>query len=151
MLFRSEEIVDGVLANAYSDKRYLSGEYEKAGIIQKFEEEIPSNLPEKIPVLGRAFKASDDAYKAGRIELQKEIYNLLADRIEDTGIRLSEVNSGKLGKNEQMLVNNIIEDLGKISGALTGRGNLKYNSKLTKIGLWAPRMLKANWDKMTGY
>ena len=59
-------IVDGVKAEIYSRKNSLNGRYElgKKLDIGTGEEEFPTSLPTKIPILGRVFKAAEVAYEA---------------------------------------------------------------------------------------
>ena len=64
---RGDSLQDAHKAEIYSRKNYLNGLYEKGSKLDigKGEEEFPTSFPEKIPVLGSLFKASEVAYTSG--------------------------------------------------------------------------------------
>jgi hypothetical protein len=67
---RGKPAMDALLADIYSRENYLNGRYDKAGIIPKTEEQYPTSLPERIPVLGRVFKASESAFVGSGLRMR---------------------------------------------------------------------------------
>ena len=68
---------DALMADIYSKPNYLNGDYNTAKIIPKFEEQYPTSLPEKIPVVGRVFKASESAFVGSALRMRTGLYDLL--------------------------------------------------------------------------
>jgi hypothetical protein len=112
-------VMDTIKADIYSrpnavNRKYSAGGY---GLDVLSEEAYPSSLPEKVPLIGRLFKASEVAYNGGALRLRAD----LADR----EIKLAE----KVGVNT--LNNDEAKSLGKLVSSITGRGSL---GKLEPIG-----------------
>ena len=129
---------DVLMGEVFSDPDYINGNYEKAGLKFGIEEEVPAKLLERTPIIGRLFKASDVAFtdsairaKTGLFKIQKKIY-------EKTGMPLDDV---------------ILKDIGNIVNTITARGKVGQigSSKPVQLLLWAPKMLKADWDVLTAH
>lgn len=133
-----QETKDALMADVYSNPNYLNGEYDKAKILNKTEEQFPTSLPERVPVLGRAFKASQAAFEGSAIRMRTGLYDLISDQAKNNGVDMNDTQ---------------IKDIGTLVNAVTARGNLGRvgESPLVKAVLWAPKMLKANWDVLTGH
>lgn len=113
--------------------------YKKMGLaVGNVEEEFPTTLPEKIPLLGRAYKASESAYTAF-------LYRTRAD-VADKMLQVAEKSGVDLNDKEQL------KSIGKMINALTGRGHLESN-KLNTINnvLFSPRFIKSNFDTLTAH
>lgn len=125
-------------AHLYSKPRYINGEYRTAGIISKTEEQFPTSLPERVPVAGRAFKASSVAFGNSAERARVGIYDFLSDMAEKNGVKLDKTQ---------------IEDFGRLTNSLTARGQWgkRGDSGLVRLVLWAPKMLKANLDTLTAH
>jgi len=128
---------DALMADIYSRPRYLSGEYQKARIIPKTEEQFPTSLPERVPVAGRIFTASENAFVGSGIRMRLGIYDLLADRQVKNGV--------------DMMTGGQAEALGKMVNSLTARGQWgkKGEPAVVRLILWAPKMLKGYIDVLT--
>jgi hypothetical protein len=127
---------DALLAEIYSRPNYMNGEYDKAKLIPKFEEQYPSTLPEKILGLGRVFKASEEAFTGSAIRARTDLYDLMKGIAKNQGVKINDT---------------WIKAESKHIGSLTARGTWgkKGESELVRMVLWAPKMLKANWDVLT--
>ena len=128
---------DALMADIYSRPRYLSGEYQKARIIPKTEEQFPTSLPERVPIAGRVFTASENAFVGSGIRMRLGIYDLLADRQVKNGV--------------DMMTGGQAEALGKMVNSLTARGQWgkKGEPAIVRLILWAPKMLKGYIDVLT--
>lgn len=111
---RGIDAIDLIRADIYSRPNALNGKYNIGGygLDVLSEEAFPSALPEKIPLLGRLYKASESAYNGGALRLRAD----LADRF----IALAEKN----GLN--MLDRNEARPLGDAISSFTGRGKLPF-------------------------
>jgi len=128
---------DALLADIYSRPNYINGEYERAGIIAKTEEQYPANLPERIPVIGRVFKASEVAFTGSGLRMRTDLYDLLSTKAKENGVNLADKANA--------------ESLGKLINSLTARGQWgkRGEGAVVRLVLWAPKMLKANIDVLT--
>lgn len=139
---KKEAIIDAVKADIYSRPNYLNGRYEMGDklAIGIREEEFPTSLPEKIPLLGRLFAASETAYEAGAMRLRVDIADKLYSIAEKQGINMKD-------KFEVGSINQIIN-------SLTGRGKLptgeKWQSFLNRT-FFAPKNVKAQVDFLTAH
>lgn len=137
---RGVDAVDLIKADIYSRPNALNGKYKAGGfgLDVLTEEAFPSSLPEKIPVLGRLFKASEAAYNGGALRLRAD----LADRL----IKIAE------GNGVNMLDKTQAEGFGRLVRSMTGRGNLgdfEPAAGKLNVALFSPRFLKANIDTLT--
>jgi hypothetical protein len=134
------EVLDAVKADVASRPNALNGYYQRARLaVGVREDAYPSSLPERIPVIGRLFKASETAYTAF-------LYRMRAD-IFDKYVEIARA-SGELNDPNQ------IEALGNVVNALTGRGRL---GKLDTAGdvvnsaFFSLRKLKSDVDFLTAH
>lgn len=99
-----------IKAEIYSRKNALNGKYEKMGldIGIKAEEAFPSSLPEKIPLFGRLFKASETAFNGAALRMRVD----LADRMIDLAERYG----------KDMTIRKEAQPIGELVNSLTGRG-----------------------------
>ena len=128
---------DALMAKIFSDPLYMEGEYQKAKIIDRTEEEYPTSLPEKAPIVGRLFKASNVAFTNSGVRMRTELYKTLRDVKESRGIEMT---------TEQ------IKGLGKVVNSVTARGDIgRLNNPIVRLFMWAPKMLKADLDILTAH
>lgn len=138
----NNDIINGIKADAYSRPNALNGNYErmKLDIGIKGEEAYPSTLPEKIPGLGRVFKASEVAYTGGALRLRVDIADRIIKIAEDNGVDLTDVKEA--------------QSIGKLVNSLTGRGDLgkaQVFAKEINTTLFSPKSLKASFDFLTAH
>ena len=135
---KGEKPQDVLMAQVYSHPDFINGNFQKAKITFGVEEAVPTKILESTPVIGKVFEASDVAFmnsaaraKMGLFEIQKQVY-------EAKGIPLDDA---------------ILRDMGTTVNAIAARGKLGKigEGKIVKTLLWAPRMLKADWDILTGH
>lgn len=131
-----KKMKDALMADIYSRPNYINGNYDLAKLIPKTEEQYPTTLPERVPVVGRILKASETAFTGSAIRMRTGLYDLISGIAEKQGVKMDKVQ---------------IQDLGRMVNSLTARAQLGRigESPIVKLVLWAPRMLKANWDVLT--
>jgi hypothetical protein len=127
---------DALMADVVSRPNYLNGEYQKAKIITSKEEQYPSSFPERIPGVGRVFKASEYAFTGSGLRMRTGLYDLLSDMAKKNGVEPTTAN---------------IEGMGRLINSLTARGQWgqKGEGAAVRLVLWAPKMLKGNLDVLT--
>lgn len=151
------EVEDAFWANIYSNKNYLNGNYDKAGILIKREEQFRprSDYVERVPVVGKLFEASRQAYSLTATEMRTKLFDYtlsLAEGNRKTVLDkiLDEVPFLKI-KEPPKIDDVQIQDIGKVIGSLTGVGQIGRGKGILELALWAPRMLKGNWDVLTAH
>lgn len=116
--------------------------YEKMKLaIGNVEEEFPTTLPEKIPLLGRVYKASEGAYTGFLYRQRADIADKLLQVAEKSGVDITDKAQ--------------LESMGKLVNSLTGRGNLgrfegKAADSLNNL-FFSARFLKSNIDTLTAH
>lgn len=129
---------DALWADIYSRPNYLNGSYDLAKLIPKTEEQFPTLLPERLPIVGRAIKASEVAFTGSAIRGRTKLFDLLSERAKDNGVDMTDKYQ--------------IKSLGTIINSLTAKGQFGYKAEgALRLILWAPRMIKANIDVLTGH
>jgi len=130
--------LDVLMADIYSRDNFLNGRYEEAKLFPKTEEQFPTSLPERIPFLGRAFGASEVAFKGSAIRARADLFDLFINTAEKNGVEITP---------------EIIKDFGTQVNSITARGKMGQigGSKIVNLTLWAPKMLKADWDILTAH
>lgn len=136
--FKGNEVLDEVKADVFS--RPNVDQYAKMKIgIGNAEESFPSQLPEKIPGLGRAFKASEAAYTGFMYRTRADLADLM----------LNVANKNGVNTNDRLQ----LESMGKLVNSLTNRGYIKNQGAadaLNKV-FFSPRAMKANFDTLTAH
>ncbi len=134
-------VIDGIKSEIYSRPNAIDGTYERMKLdVGTGEEAYPTTLPEKIPLFGRLYKASETAY-------QGFLYRMRAD-IADKVLIIADESGVDITNKEQA------QSIGKLVNSLTGRGDL---GKLETIGktvnnlFFSPKALKANFDFLTAH
>lgn len=139
---RNDAVLRTIRAEIFSRPNALNGKYTASkdgynlGLL--FEEAFPSSLPERIPGLGRLFKASQTAYEAGAMRMRADLADMFITNAEKNGVdMLDEVNATAFGH---------------IVGSMTGRSGL---GRFEPIGrplnatFFAPRFLMSNFHTLT--
>lgn len=113
----------------------------KLDVLGITEEAFPSTLPEKIPGLGRLYKASDSAYTNALHRARADLADKFLREAENAGIDLTDKYQ--------------LENIGHLVNSMTGRGNL--GSRLDKAApalnnvFFSPRLFKSNIDFLTAH
>lgn len=134
--------IDEVRADIVSRPNSLNGLYKKMGVdvFGIKEEAFPSSLPEKIPVAGRFFKASDAAYTGFQQRTRADLADKYLEIAQKSGVDLT-------SKKE-------LKSIGKLVNSLTSRGDLgglERASKVLNNVFFSPRLLKSNIDVLTAH
>lgn len=101
------------------------------------EEQFPTSLPEKIPLLGRAFKASEAAYMGFLRRTRADIFDKMIDIAKKTNVPLTDSE---------------LQSVGKMVNSLTGRGDLgRLEPAAGAINsvFFSPRFVKSHLDVLT--
>lgn len=134
-------VIDGVKADVYSRPNAINGNYKRMGIdIGNMEEAFPTTLPEKIPLFGRLYKASEVAYTGFLYRMRADIADKMIQIATDGGVDLAD-------KTE-------MKQIGQLVNSLTGRGSLGEFEKVGKsinTVFFSPKMLMSNIDFLTGH
>jgi len=129
---------DVLMAETFSDPDYINGNYKKAKLDFGIEEEVPTRILEKIPIAGKIFRASDVSFIDSAIRARRGLFKIQKKIYEKKGIPLTDI---------------ILEDMGTVINAITARGKVGKigSSAPVQLLMWAPRMLKADWDVLTAH
>lgn len=139
---RGKDAIDAIKADIYSRPNAINGKYKAGGygLNVLSEEAFPSSLPEKIPLLGRLYKASESAYNGGALRLRADLADRLITKAEEHGVNT-------LSRKES-------EGIGHLVSSLTGRGSWGRADAISKelnVLLFSAKFLKANLDTLTAY
>lgn len=141
---KGDAILDAVKADVYSRPNALKGLYTNKGgrklDIGGAEEEFPTSLPTKIPVLGRAFKAAETAYEAGALRLRADVADKVYKMAEKTGVDMT--NPKEIGSRNDLV------------NSMTGRGYIGRGSEMTDLtnsAFFSVRFFKSNIDFITAH
>lgn len=135
--------IDGMKLNkaeVYSRPNAMNGKYKKMGIDigVNAEEAFPSTLQERIPAIGRLFKASDTAFSGGAMRMRADYADLLIPKMEKNGLN--------------MLKKEDAEGVGSLINSMTGRGDIgRLAGEDINILLFSARFLKSNIDTLTAH
>lgn len=135
-----KDAMEAIEADVLSRKNAMNGNYKrgKFAVGVDSEEAYPSSLPERIPLLGRAFKASESAFNGAALRMRADLADRVLERAEKQGVDLDDPKQ--------------IESLGKLVNSLTGRGSLGKESNSTAGSLlFSVKFLKSNFDTLTAH
>jgi len=107
------------------------------------EEAYPAAWPEKIPALGRLYKASENAFTAFVHKTRADVFDYYLNLANKSGIDTTEKDQ--------------LESIGKLVNSLTGRGNLNFFGRLNfepaanvlNNVFFSPRWVKSQLDTLT--
>lgn len=100
---------DAIIAEIYSRKNFDKMRRAKLDI-GTGEEAFPTSLPERIPILGRFFKASEQAYTGTAYRMRADLFDHYLGLAEKQGINTND--------------KNILQGLGNLINSMTGRGRI---------------------------
>lgn len=132
-----QDALRGVRATILSRKNSRNGLYERMKLdIGVTEEAYPTSLPAKIPLLGRAFKASEQSFTGSAYYMRAELADTLIEKAQRHGVDLN--------NKEQA------EALGELINSMTGRGKIDILSdkgqRLANVTLFSAKFLKSQID-----
>lgn len=135
--FSGKEVMDEVHADIVSRPNYDKMVKAKLAV-GNLEEAFPTTAPEKVPFLGRVYKASEAAYTAFVQKTRADVFDKYIQIAEKSGINTNDPKE--------------LQAIGKLVNSLTGRGSL---GRLEPVGntinnvFFSPRFLKSNIDMLT--
>jgi len=136
------DAITPIKAEIFSRPNAIDGTYKKMGLDVGLdsEEAFPSSLPERIPVLGRLFKASESAYNGAALRMRADYADKMLKIAESGGVDIT-------NKEE-------LEGIGNLVNSMTGRGSI---GKLAPLGkqinalMFSIKFLKSNIDTITAH
>lgn len=138
-----KEVLHDVRADVLSRANARNGMYErmKIDVFGNKEEAFPTSLPEKIPIAGRAFKASEAAFTGWQQRTRADLADKYLEIAQKSGVDLT-------SKKE-------LESIGKMVNSLTSRGHLgrvgERSAKLANNVFFSPRLFKSSIDVLTAH
>ena len=134
--------MDFVDADIVSRQNALNGLYKrmKLDVLGVTEEAFPGIAQEKIPGIGRLFKASDVAYTAFLQRTRADLADKYLDYAVKAGVDITDKKQ--------------IESIGKLVNSLTSRGDLgrlEGSARVLNNVFFSPRLVKANMDILTAH
>lgn len=103
------------------------------------EETFPTTLPEHIPVFGRVYKATENAYTAFVRKTRADVFDKYIDIANKTGVELTDTE---------------LRGIGRMVNSLTGRGDLgtlEQAGKVVNNVFFSPKFLKSHFDVLGGH
>lgn len=134
-----KKVMDEVNAEIISRPTYNLMKKAKLAV-GSIEEAFPSQIPEKIPVLGRIYTASQNAFTGFVYRTRADVFDKYIDIAKKSDIDLTD-------KAE-------LESIGKLVNSLTGRGSLGRAEPAAQIVnnvFFSPRFLKSQIDVLTAH
>ncbi len=137
--FGGKEVMDGVRAETRGSRHYhriVRGKLD----VDTVEEAYPSSLPERIPLIGRAFKVSQVVYTAFLQRVRVQLFEKMLDSAKASGIDIDDPVQ--------------IRSIARVVNSLTGRGDLGKGERVADILnniFFSPRKLKGDLDVLTAH
>lgn len=141
---RNDATMAMIRADIYSRPNALNGKYRAAkngyGLGLLTEEAFPTSVPERIPLLGRVFKASETAFNGSAMRMRADLADAIIANAEANGV--------------DMLDEAQASAFGQLVGSMTGRGEI---GKAAAVGrelnavFFSIRFLKSNFDTVTAH
>src|SRR3990167_767317 len=132
--------VIGIKGDIYSRPNALNGNYErmKLAIEIATEEAIPTTIGEKLPIVGRFFKASNSAYNGAALRLRADIADMKIKQWEKNGQNLKD--------------REVAQSLGNSVNAFTGRGDTGVlTGENVNAFVFSVKFAKSKFDVLTSH
>lgn len=134
----NKNVMDELKIEQYSRPNDLNGNYKKMALaITKPEETIAPTVLEKVPVLGRLYKASEVAYTGFVYRLRMDLADKYLEIAQKSGVELTDKE---------------LASIGSMVNSLTGRGNFgKYEGSAVNLVnnvFFSPRNMKSQVDTL---
>lgn len=137
--FGGKQVMDETNADIVSRANYER--YRKGGLaVSNIEEYFPSHSPGKIPILGRAYRASESAYTGFLYRQRADIFDKYIDIAKKSGVNIDDVKE--------------LKSTAKLVNSLTGRGHLgglEPAANTVNSVFFSPRSVKSNIDTLTAH
>lgn len=137
----SDDVINAVKAEIYGRENSLNGSYRKMGLdIGNVEEAFPTSIPEKIPLLGRIYKASETAFNGTAYRLRADVADELMRSLSKSGRDVTDPA--------------LLKSIGEYTNSLTGRGSLGRAEGFSKAFnnlFFSPKFFKSNLDFLTAH
>ena len=136
---KGEEALKGIRAEIISRDNAMSGRYRKAGLdVGVMEEEFPTTLPERLPILGRAIGASNEAFTGAAYRMRADLFDMFIEKAEKNGVELSD---------------EYLKGLGSLVNSMTGRGKKGVGrlGRKTNVAFFSPKFFQSNLDTLTAH
>lgn len=133
-------VLKGVRAEIYSRENSMNGIYERMKLdVGIMEEAYPSSLPEKIPLFGRFFKASNTAFTATGYKMRADLADFYIEKAIKNGADFND--------------KQVAESWGKLINSLTGRGNVFIGNSppWVNVTLFSPKFVQSQLDFLTAH
>lgn len=144
---RDIDVMHTIRADILSRPNALNGKYKAMGadVGIDFEEAFPSSLPERIPVLGRLYKASETMFNGAALRLRADYADKIIGLAERNGLDMTNPDQAR--------------PLGQLTNSMTGRGEISIAgqplppawSKAINATFFSLKFLKSNYDTLTGH
>lgn len=136
--FGGKNVMREIRAEILSDPEAIDGTYKKMKLaVGVTEEAFPSQVPEQIPYLGRAFKAAETAFTAFQYRNRRDVARLYLRINKEMGNDITDKTK--------------LEAWGKLVNSLTGRGYMGKAEAAANIlnnTFFSPRFLKSHFDNL---
>ena len=132
-------VIDVVNADILSRPTYRAMQRAKLAVAN-VEEAFPTTLPEKVPFLGRLYKASQDTYTAFLYKTRADVFDKYLEIWEKSGRNIKDVDE--------------LKNIGKLVNSLTGRGHLGAIEPIANVVnnvFFSPRFTKSQFDVLTAH
>lgn len=137
--FGGRPVWDEFRADLVSRPNYIKGLYKRNKVaLSVTEEAFPTNLPEKIPVLGRAYKATEVAFNIFQFKNRADIADMFFAQAEKGGLDMADDLKG----------------IGQLVNSLTARGSLgkfEVAGNIINAPFFSLRRQVSLADSLTGY
>lgn len=141
---RNDAVMRGIRADILSRPNALNGKYNAAknkyGLDVLHEEQFPVSYPERLPILGRFFKAAETAFSGTALRMRADLADAVIAAAEKNGVDMLDPVQASAH--------------GKIVASMTGRGEFRRMGAISKevnVLLFSVRFLKANFDTLTAH
>lgn len=131
-----------IKADIYSRPNAMNGNYGrmKLALGMEVEEAFPTTLPERIPIFGRIYKASEAAFNGGALRFRADYGDRVIKMATDFGVDT---------RNAKQM-----EGVGRLVNAMTGRGaigHLGSAAETINAAFFSIRFVKSNYDTLFGH
>ena len=127
-----------IKADVYSRQNALNGKYAAMGldIGISSEEAFPSQLPEKIPLFRRLYKASESAYNGAALRMRADLADAWIREAEAAGVDVTDKNAR----------------IGEVINSITGRGKVDLftpkGQRIINCAVFSIKYIKSNLDTL---
>lgn len=134
---KGQDALSEIRAEVLSRPNAMNGLYKKEGLaVGTKEEAFPTSLPEKIPGVGRVFKAAETAFTAFQYRSRADVFDKYVEVAKKAGV-------------------DDFSGIGKVANSLTGRGTFGQKGEgaanVANNFMFSPRLIKSHIDLLTAH